>query len=68
MNKSQRFIRNPGSLQPQKVRNFHIVWDTIKQTFYDYADTTKVNGMVYLRKNKTKGIQRLNEFCFIILN
>lgn len=64
--KSNRLIRNPGSLQPKKTRNFHIGWKTIKQTFYDYADTSKVNGMVYLRRNKTKGIERWIWIIFII--
>lgn len=50
-------IVNPKALKkdPTWMRIFHVFSDT----FYEYADITKVNGMYYLRRGVTSGALRV---------
>lgn len=43
--------------KPQSINA--TVWHVLKETFYEYAEMSKVNGMYYLRKNVTSGFPRL---------
>ncbi|XP_055527647.1 sodium channel protein Nach [Wyeomyia smithii] len=52
-------IDYPVSTVPQPKPTRVIFCDVIRETFYDYAKMTKVNGMYYLQRNITSGIPRL---------
>ena len=54
----------PGSpqndnLKGTKVKTRSAIWQGIKNTWFEYAEMTKVNGMYYLRRNVTSGLPRI---------
>lgn len=52
-------IDHPVPTAPQPKPKRVTFRDVIRETFYDYTEMTKVNGMYYLQRNVTSGIPRL---------
>ncbi|XP_053686211.1 sodium channel protein Nach-like [Sabethes cyaneus] len=52
-------IDNPVPTVPKHKPKRVTFREVIRETFYDYAEMTKVNGMYYLQRNVTSGIPRL---------
>ena len=50
----------------QKASTIRKVATVIVDTFYEFADITKVNGMYYLRRFVTQGFQRFLWSCIMI--
>ncbi|XP_039438732.1 sodium channel protein Nach-like [Culex pipiens pallens] len=50
-------LRNGDGSNPSQRRKV-TAWAVLRETFYDYALMTKVNGMYYMRRNVTTGFAR----------
>lgn len=55
----------PNRLKPNKRSTLNL-WTRLKEVFYEYADKTKISGILYLRKNQTTGITRLVNDMYIL--
>lgn len=54
---SRKHLRKP---EAKEIKYQVILWEALKELFFDYAENSKFNGMYYLRRNKTIGLLRLN--------
>uniref|UniRef100_A0A182IT54 Amiloride-sensitive sodium channel n=1 Tax=Anopheles atroparvus TaxID=41427 RepID=A0A182IT54_ANOAO len=49
-----------------QVRTARLVWQAVKDTFYDFASVSKVHGMYYLQRQATAGLVRLIWIIIIV--